>query len=134
MKTYNWYLQLAKPVWAPPQRFFGPVWTVLYIVIFISFGTVLSRYLVGRLDWTVALPFALNVLFNFAFTPIQSVLRNNLLACIDILLVVSTLMWALFAIWHASPELHWIAYVNVGYLLWGLYATCLQLTITYLNR
>jgi tryptophan-rich sensory protein len=81
----------------------------------------------------VALPFALNLLFNFAFTPIQFRLANNFLASIDILLVVGTLAWALYAVWHDVPELRWIAYANIPYLLWVSFATCVQLTITHLN-
>jgi tryptophan-rich sensory protein len=82
----------------------------------------------------VALPFALNLLFNALFTPIQFGLQNNILASIDILLVVGTLLWAFVAIWNALPEMRWIVYINIPYLLWGTYATVLQLTITYLNR
>lgn len=82
----------------------------------------------------VALPFALNLFFNFIFTPIQFGLKNNLLAAVDIILVVGTLVWALYSIWHASPELRWVVYVNIPYLLWGTFATCLQLTVTYLNK
>jgi benzodiazapine receptor len=73
----------------------------------------------------------LNLIFNFAFTPIQFGLKNNLLASIDILLVLGTLVWALFAIF---PHLKWVAYANIPYLLWVSFATILQLTITYLNR
>ena len=82
----------------------------------------------------VALPFALNLVFNFAFTPIQFGLKNNLLAAADIVLVVGTLTWALFALWHASPDMHWVVYANIPYLVWGTFALCLQFTITYLNR
>ena len=82
----------------------------------------------------MALPFALNLLFNFAFPPIQFRLVNNFLASIDILLVVGTLIWALYAVWHASPELRWVVYANIPYLLWGTFATCVQLTMTYLNK
>ena len=132
--TYNWYSQLIKPSWAPPSFIFGPVWTFLYAIIFISFGAVFYKAFTKQIPWIVALPFVLNLIFNFAFTPIQFGLKNNLLASIDILLVVGTLVWALYSIWHASPELRWIVYVNIPYLLWGTFATCLQLTITYLNK
>ena len=134
MNTYNWYSQLIKPFWAPPSWLFGPVWSVLYAIIAVSFGTVFYKAFTGKLPWMVALPFALNLLFNFAFTPIQFGLKNNLLSSVDILLVVATLVWALVALWHAAPELRWVVYVTIPYLLWGMFATCLQLTITYLNR
>lgn len=128
------YTEFIKPFWAPPSWLFGPVWTVLYAIIAVSFGTVFYKALIGKLPWMVALPFALNLIFNFAFTPIQFGLRNNLLASFDIVLVVSTLIWALYAIWHAKPDLRWVVYANIPYLLWGTFATCLQLTITYFNR
>jgi len=134
MNTYNWYSQLIKPTWAPPSWLFGPVWTVLYAIIVVSFGTVFYKAFTKQIPWIAALPFALNVLFNLIFTPIQFGLKNNLLASIDILLVVGTLIWALYVIWNKVPELRWVVYANIPYLLWGTFATCLQLTITYLNR
>lgn len=133
MNTYNWYSQLIKPAWAPPSWLFGPVWTVLYVIIAVTFGYVFYKAATGKLSWVVALPFLLNLIFNLAFTPIQFGLKNNLLATLDILFVVGTLIWALAAIWHTSPELRWVVYANIPYLAWGLFATVLQITITYLN-
>ncbi|MEN9582561.1 MAG: hypothetical protein RL641_515 [Candidatus Parcubacteria bacterium] len=132
--TANWYSQLIKPTWAPPSWLFGPVWGVLYTIIAVSFGTIFYKAFTKQIPWMVALPFALNLLFNFAFPLIQFRLVNNLLASIDILLVVGTLVWALYAVWHNAPELRWVVYVNIPYLLWGTFATCVQLTITYLNK
>ncbi len=134
MNTYNWYAQLTKPSWAPPSWLFGPVWTVLYAIIAVTYGMVFYRAFSGKLSWLVALPFILNLVFNLIFTPIQFGLKNNLLAAMDILLVVATLIWALVALWQAIPELRWVVYANLPYLAWGIFATCLQFTITYLNR
>lgn len=133
MNTYNWYSQLIKPTWAPPSWIFGPVWSVLYAIIAVTYGTVFYKAFAGKLSWMVALPFALNLIFNLAFTPIQFGLKNNLLATLDILLVVGTLIWAFVAVWRASPDLRWVVYANIPYLLWGTFATVLQITITYLN-
>lgn len=133
MDTYNWYSQLIKPSWAPPSWLFGPVWTVLYAIIAVSFGAVFYKAFTKQISWMTALPFALNVLFNVAFTPIQFGLKNNLLASVDIILVVGTLVWALWVVWHRAPALRWVAYINIPYLLWVTFATCLQLTITFLN-
>lgn len=134
MDTYHWYSQLKKPSWAPPRWLFGPVWSVLYVIIAVSFGTVFYSAFTEQIAWVVAVPFVLNLIFNFAFTPIQFGLKNNLLASADILLVFGTLVWALSAIWYASPELHWVVYANIPYLLWVTFATGLQLTITFLNK
>src|SRR3990167_1791595 len=131
MDTYAWYTTLIKPAWAPPSFIFGPVWTFLYAIIAISFGYVFYQVFTKRLPLTVALPFALNLVFNFAFTPLQFGLQNNILAAVDILLVLWTLVWALKAIY---PYARWIALANIPYLLWVSFATILQLTITYLDR
>jgi len=130
METYNWYSQLIKPEWAPPSWIFGPVWTVLYAIIAVSFLTVFYQVFTKQIPAIVALPFILNLLFNFAFTPLQFGLQNNLLASIDILLVLGTLVWALYVIY---PYLPWVTYINLPYLFWVAFASILQLTITYLN-
>lgn len=129
-ETYIWYSQLIKPSWAPPGWVFGPVWTVLYAVIAVSFGAVFYKAFTKRLPWKSALPFALNLGFNFAFTPVQFGLRNNYLAALDILLVLATLIWALAAVYR---HMKWVAFANVPYLLWVIFASILQWTITYLN-
>jgi len=134
MNTYNWYSQLLRPSFAPPSWLFGPVWSVLYAIIVVSFGTVFYKAFTKQIPWIVALPFALNLLFNLVFIPIQFGLKNNLIASFDILLFLVTLVWALYAIWNFSPDFRWIVYVNIPYLLWGMFATCVQLAITYLNR
>jgi len=131
MKAYNWYSQLIKPTWSPPAWIFGPVWSVLYILIAASFGTVFYKVITKQLPVIVALPFILNLIFNFIFTPLQFGLRNNFLSAIDILLVLSTLIWAMVAIY---PYFKWIAYIQIPYLIWVSFATILQLTITYLNK
>jgi benzodiazapine receptor len=131
MNTYNWYSQLIKPTWAPPAYLFGPVWTLLYVVIFISFGKVFLMAWQKTIPIIVIIPFILNIIFNLAFSPIQFGLKNNLLASIDILLILVTLIWAMIAIY---PYAKWISYIQVPYLLWVSFATVLQITVTYLNR
>ena len=129
--SYNWYSTLIKPSWSPPSWLFGPVWTFLYILIFISFGKVFFMGWKKELPFIVVLPFVLNLIFNFSFTYFQFSLKNNLLAAIDILLILGTLIWSMITIY---PHVHWITYIQTPYLLWVSFATILQLTITYLNK
>jgi len=84
-----------------------------------------------EIAFIIVLPFILNLIFNFAFTPLQFGLKNNLLAAIDILLVWGTLLWLMVAIY---PHARWITYIQIPYLLWVSFASILQLTITYLNK
>lgn len=79
----------------------------------------------------VALPFIFNLIFNFAFVPIQFGLRDNFLASVDIVLVLGTLVWGMKAIY---PHARWVVYMQIPYLLWVSFATVLQMSITYLNK
>lgn len=129
--TYTWYQQLIKPSWAPPSYLFGPVWSILYLLIAVSFGTVFLMAFRKQIPVIVIAPFVLNLFFNIIFTPIQFGLKNNLLASIDILLVLFTIVWAMIAIY---PHARWITFIQIPYLLWVSFASILQITITWLNK
>lgn len=138
-----WYSQLVKPTWAPPSWLFGPVWTGLYILIAISFGAVFYKAITRQIPWMVAVPFLLNLIFNFLFTYVQFGLKNNVLASIDVVLVLGTLVWGMVAILVTSlklsisaggPDIRWIVYMNIPYLVWVTFASVLQITITIMNK
>jgi tryptophan-rich sensory protein len=129
--TYEWYSRLIKPSWAPPAFLFGPVWTILYILIAVSFGSVFKMWWQKNVGFLTVLPFILNIIFNLLFTPIQFGLKNNFLAMLDIFLVLFTLIWAIVVI---MPIRRWIGLIQIPYLLWVSFATVLQVTVTWLNR
>ncbi len=131
MDAAAWYNSLIQPSFAPPAWVFGPVWTVLYIIIGISFAYVVYLYLTKQITFSTTLPFSLNLIFNLIFSPIQFTLQNNFLAAIDILLVLGTIIWAMIVIW---PQTRLVALVNIPYLAWISFATVLQLSVTWLNR
>ncbi len=130
MNTYNWYATLIKPTWAPPAELFGPVWTVLYIGIAITFSLTFYTYFKGQLPAYIALIFLVNLAANLLFTPIQFGLQNNTLATLDIFIVLISLGAGIYFIYPYSA---FVALANIPYLLWVLFATVLQVTITYLN-
>lgn len=130
MNEYEWYQQLEKPFFAPPAWLFGPVWSILYVLIAISFGYVFYLILKKKLPQRLALPFFLNIIFNLLFTPLQFVLKNNYLALLDIILVLITIIWIIKIIY---PHKKWLAYMQIPYLLWVTFATILQISITFLN-
>ena len=131
LSSAQWYAQLAKPFFAPPAWLFGPVWSVIYVIIAISFGYVLVQVLRKRLPYSVFRPFVFNLVFNLSFMPLQFGLRSNLWASVDIVLTLLTLIWAMVNIWSRA---RWVALVNIGYLLWVSFATVLQLSVTWMNR
>lgn len=129
--TADWYRSLRKPGWAPAENVFGQVWSVLYVIIALANIFVLIEVLARRLGWQTGLPFWLNLGFNLIYTPIQFGLRNNLLALVDILLVLATIIWSMIAVW---PHHKWVAVAYAPYLVWVCIATALQTSITWLNR
>lgn len=130
MSTYNYYQELIKPSFSPPAEIFWPVWTFLYIFIAISFFIVFKMYFKKEIPGKIAFLFLLNLISNIMYTPIQFGLKNNILASIDILVILSSLVMATILIF---PYKKYISYMQIPYLMWVSFATILQLTITYLN-
>lgn len=131
METYEWYSSLIKPAFAPPSWVFAPVWSVLYAIIAVTYFRVFFLAWKKVIPGAVVIPFILNLVFNFLFSPIQFVLQNNYMAAVDIILVLGTLVWAMLAIFPYSRAL---AYAQIPYLAWVSFATALQFTVTWLNR
>ncbi len=130
MDSREWYLKTKRPSWAPPSWLFGPVWSVLYILIMVSFGYVFIKGYQGDIAFIILLPFILNILFNILFSPIQWGLRNNLLASIDIYLLFITIIWIMVVIF---PYYSWVTYIQIPYLIWVTFAGILQTVITIMN-
>ena len=63
-----WYQQLKKPFWAPSEKLFGPVWSILYVGIFITFAAAVYLFIKSQISLLTLLPFILNLMFNLAFT------------------------------------------------------------------
>ena len=127
--TVIWYTAISKP-WVPPSWLFGPVWTVLYAILFITLGIVLYKIHRKEYPKSLLLPFGLNLIFSFAFSPIQFTLQNNSLAALDIVLALITLSWLIKSLWLHSRTL---ALINFPYLAWVALVAILQLTETSSN-
>src|SRR3989344_4680708 len=84
-----WYATLNKPVFAPPNWIFGPVWTLLYFLMGISF------YLIWKQGWkkkirAAGMFFLAQLGLNFIWSPIFFGLRAPPLG-----LIVIVTMWVL---------------------------------------
>lgn len=130
MSWLEWYNSLAKPSWTPAPATIGLIWQVLYPIIAVSFGFVVIQAFRRKLPWLVVVPFAINLVANLIFTPIQFGMRNLTLASIDILVVWATIIWMSTVIWR---HYRWVAVAQVPYFVWVSIATILQLSITWMN-
>jgi benzodiazapine receptor len=130
MDWLDWYNSLAKPSWTPAPATIGMIWRILYPIIFVSFGFVFLQTVRKKLPWMVAVPFAINLVGNLAFTPIQFGMRNLPLASADILLVWATIIWMVAAVWR---HYRWVAAAQIPYFIWVSIASVLQLSITVMN-
>jgi benzodiazapine receptor len=127
----GWYAGLAKPSFTPPSWIFGPVWTVLYILMGISLFLVWRAGLgEPRVQLAVGIfiaQLACNVLWSFAFFGRQSPLAG---------LVVIIALWILIvctgiACARVSKA---AALLLIHYFLWVSFATILTASIWRLNR
>lgn len=130
MSWKEWYDSLAKPEWTPEPATIGFIWQILYPIIFLTFGYVFYQAFKKSISWKVALPFAINLIANLTFTPIQFGLRNLPLAAFDIGIVWLTIPWMIAAIWQHNK---WIGVAQLPYFTWVSIAGYLQLCITFWN-
>lgn len=130
MTWMQWYDALEKPSWTPSPGTIGLIWSILYPVIIATFGFVFIQALRGKLDWKIALPFAVNLVANLLFMPIFSGMRNISLAALDIIIVWASLIWCVWAVW---PFYRWLAIAQIPYFVWVSIATILQISIWWAN-
>jgi len=130
MPWIEWYNSLEKPSWTPAPTTIRLIWQILYPIILLSFGFVFVQAVRKKVPWLVALPFAINLVTNLIFTPIQFGMRNLPLAAVDILIVWVTILWMMVAVWR---HYRWVALAQVPYFVWVSLATVLQLSITAMN-
>ncbi len=124
------YLNLTLPSRAPPSRLFGPVWTILYMLIFVSYGYIFTQIAQKQLPWTFAIPFIINLIANFSFTYIQFRLQNYRLAVIDILIVLGTIIRTMIIL---RPTIKRAFRLQVPYLIRVSFATILAISVAILN-
>lgn len=114
MPCIEWHDSLAKPSWTPSPAAIGLIWTILYPIIAFSVGFVVVQAYRKKLPWKVAMPFAINLVVNLLFMPIFSGLPNMPLATGHILLVWTTIIWCVVAIWR---HYKWIALAQGPYFI-----------------
>jgi tryptophan-rich sensory protein len=122
-----WYAEIAKPAWTPPSWVFGPVWTILYVMI------ALSAWLVWRAQPRFGVPIglwcaqlALNTIWSWLFFGLE---RPDLAAG-DIVVLLGTIVATAYAFAGVSRT---AALLLLPYGLWVGFATALNIAIWRLN-
>jgi tryptophan-rich sensory protein len=125
-----WYPALHKPSWNPPAWLFGPVWTILYLMMAIAAWLVWCRRGLVHVNSALGL-FAFQLALNAAWSPLFFGLRNPLAGLLDIVPLWAAIMATLISFWKISPA---AGVLLIPYWLWVSFATALNFTIWKLNR
>lgn len=126
----TWYPQLIKPSFTPPNYLFGPVWTVLYILMGIAAGLVWARGTHHSWVKTALYYFGLQLLLNGSWSLVFFGLKNPTLALAIILALLITIVFTIRGFRIVNKTAAWLM---VPYLLWVLFASALNFSIVQLN-
>lgn len=121
-----WYAALNKPAWNPPAWIFGPVWTVLYLLMAVA------AWLVWRKDgWRLPMwLYLVQLTINASWSPVFFGAKQPGAAFGVIVALWLAIALTLRAFRHVSRPAGWMM---VPYLLWVSFATVLNLALWRLN-
>lgn len=126
----TWYASLLKPAFNPPNWIFGPVWTILFLMMGISLALVIINGKNSAFFWPAIAAFviqlALNILWSFVFF----YLHNPLYGFIEILFLLLAIALTIFYFYKIN---HVAAWLLVPYILWVSFAAILTASIWRLN-
>ncbi len=125
----SFYAELSRPGWAPPGWLFGPVWSVLYLLIAVSLWTVWQKrgFHGTRAAYTL---FAVQLILNALWPWLFFVWKNGALAFAGILVLWVAIVLNMLAFWRIRPL---AALLMLPYIGWVSFATVLCYSIWRLN-
>lgn len=124
-----WFAALIKPLWQPPNWLFGPVWTVLYLMMGVAAGLVWLRG-PSPLVRAALVAFGVQLLLNALWTP--AFFGAHALGAA---LIVILALWLaiLVCVVRFARVSRWAAALLVPYLAWVSFATALNAELLRLN-
>jgi benzodiazapine receptor len=126
----HWYPTLRKPSWNPPGWIFGPVWTVLYLMMAVAAWLIWRKQGFDGATGALGL-FALQLALNALWSPLFFGLRNPLAGLVDIVPLWAAILATLVCFWKISPL---AGALLAPYWLWVCFATALNFMIWRMNR
>jgi len=124
----SWYAGLNKPVFNPPNYLFGPVWTLLYIMMGVSFFIILQTATNNKGRCITV--FAVQLILNFLWSIIFFNFHDIFFALFDIALLWASIL-VMILVFYKENKI--AALLQVPYLLWVTFATALNIAILFLN-
>lgn len=124
--TGEWYAGLEKPPWNPPGWVFGPVWTLLYILMGIAAWMVWKGQGFSIPIYIFLFQLALNALWSYLFFGIN---RPDL-AFIEIAVLWVFILFTMVLFWKVRTA---AGVLFIPYLLWVSFASVLNFTLWKLN-
>ena len=122
------YNTLQKPPFSPPGFLFGIVWTLLYILMGISYGLLNTRELA---DDKVKRIYYIQLVVNFIWPILFFIFKARLISVFWIILLLILIIY-MIATFYKKHKL--AAYLQIPYLLWTTFATYLNIGIYLLNQ
>ncbi len=126
----TWFTTLNKPFFNPPNWVFGPVWTILYILMGIAAGRVWSNGFHHKWVKTAMYHFIfqllLNTLWSLVFFGMQEIFGALLVIIALLILLLFTYKW--FKIVDSLS-----AFLLIPYILWVSFALVLNFSFWKLN-
>jgi tryptophan-rich sensory protein len=125
-----WYASLAKPAWTPSNALFGPVWTVLYVLMGVAAWLVWKRAGFRGAGAALALfvvQLVLNALWSYVFFGLHRISAAflDIVVLWAVILVVTVLFWR---------KVRMAGVLMLPYLIWVGYASCLNFALWQMNR
>lgn len=122
------YNTLIKPVLAPPSILFPIVWTILYVLMGVSYGILETKSLI---DTEINFIYYFQLLVNALWSIIFFIFEWRLFAIIWLLILILLIIMMIIKFYQRDKI---AGLLQIPYLLWSLFASYLNLAIYLLNR
>ncbi len=129
VSTDGWYAGLVKPAWNPPDWLFGPVWTLLYIMMAVAVWRVWLKGGWARQRGPLGL-YMVQWFLNALWTPLFFGLHLLGWAFLEILVLLCFILWTIGAFRKVDRI---AALLLAPYAAWVTFAAVLNFTIWRLN-
>lgn len=126
----GWFAGLSKPWFSPPNWVFGPVWTILYILMGISLWLVIRNGWEGADVRKGMVLFGLQLVANFLWSVLFFGLQSPLGGLIDILVLLGLIISTILVFRRISLP---ASYLLIPYLCWVCFATAVNAGVVILN-